>query len=76
MSKKKTNLDTEVLENTENIENNSENTEVLENNSEKKVKIELLCDVYTKDGLLKTGEVLEISQEELKNFAESFYKKI
>jgi predicted phage tail protein len=41
-----------------------------------KVKIELLCDVLTGDGKKKKGEKMELTHEELADFADSFYKKL
>ncbi len=41
-----------------------------------KIKIKLLCDVLTSDGKLKEGETLEVTQEQLDTFADSFYERV
>lgn len=66
---------------TEKVENKAENKTATNKNTtekvgDKKIKIELLCDVFYEDKKLKAGEKIELNLKELEKFASSFYKKI
>jgi len=68
----------EVKKNTEKKETEKQTNKPKTNTNtqNKKIKIKLICDVLTNDWKLKKDDVLEVSKEELENFAESFYKLV